>query len=246
MKQPKRAEPRAEVPPLINGDSLDQPTFHERYEAMPEGTRAELIGGVVIMHSPAKKPHSRNHGRIAKWLGRYEDATPGVEMHIDMSSLLGPEAEPQPDCCLLIAPEYGGQTSEKENWTVGVPELVVEVADSSESIDLHGKKADYLKAGVKEYVVVALRQTRVFWFVNRDEALADHPPGPDGIFRSVAFPGLWLEAAALLAGDMIRVLAVTDQGLATSEHAAFLAALAARRQQPSPSPMEVGQKGQVE
>lgn len=231
MTQPTNAQPGTEVPPLINGDSLDQPTFHERYEAMPEGTRAELIGGVVFMHSPAKRPHSRNHGRIAMWLGRYEVATPGVEMHIDMSSLLGPEAEPQPDCCLLIAPEYGGQTTEKESWTVGVPELVVEVADSTESIDLHGKKADYLKAGVKEYVVVALRQGRVFWFVNSDEALADHAPDTDGIFRSRTFPGLWLDATALLAGDMIRVLAATEQGLATPEHAAFVAALTARRKE---------------
>ena len=81
------------------------------------------------------------------------------------------------------------------------------------------------------YVVVALRQARVFWFVNRDEALADHPPGPASIFRSVAFPGLWLDAEALLTGDLARLHAATDQGLATPEHAAFVALLAARRKE---------------
>src|SRR5262245_15062541 len=35
------------LPPLENGDHLDQPTFHARYEAMPEDCRAELIGGIV-------------------------------------------------------------------------------------------------------------------------------------------------------------------------------------------------------
>src|SRR5271156_1111031 len=40
------------LPPLENGDHLDQPTFHARYEAMPSGTRAQLIGGIVYMGSP--------------------------------------------------------------------------------------------------------------------------------------------------------------------------------------------------
>lgn len=49
------------LPPLENGDRLDQKTFHARYEAMPDGVRAELIGGIVYMSSPLK----RHHGRYA-------------------------------------------------------------------------------------------------------------------------------------------------------------------------------------
>ncbi len=33
------------IPPLRDGERLDRATFHERYEAMPPETRAELIGG---------------------------------------------------------------------------------------------------------------------------------------------------------------------------------------------------------
>src|SRR5262245_2908564 len=62
------------MPPLEQGDRLDQPTFHARYEAMPPDTRAELIGGVVHMPSPAKRPHSRTVARVVRWLGAYEDA----------------------------------------------------------------------------------------------------------------------------------------------------------------------------
>ena len=36
---------------LLPGEHLDRPTFHARYERMPPGFRAELIGGVV--HVPA-------------------------------------------------------------------------------------------------------------------------------------------------------------------------------------------------
>ena len=32
---------------LVEGQRLDQPTFHALYEAMPPCTRAELIDGVV-------------------------------------------------------------------------------------------------------------------------------------------------------------------------------------------------------
>ena len=47
MSTVERIKPKI-LPPLKAGQHLDQPTFHERYEAMPPGTRAELIG-----HTPA-------------------------------------------------------------------------------------------------------------------------------------------------------------------------------------------------
>jgi hypothetical protein len=46
---------------LIEGQRLDQPTFHALYEAMPAGTRAELINGVVFMPSPVGPAHGRAH-----------------------------------------------------------------------------------------------------------------------------------------------------------------------------------------
>jgi hypothetical protein len=42
------------------------------------------------------------------------------------------------------------------------------------------------------------------------------------------FPGLWLDPQALLAGDTRRLRAVVDLGLATPEHAEFVARLAER------------------
>lgn len=43
-----------------------------------------------------------------------------------------------------------------------------------------------------------------------------------GVIRSQVFPGLWLAVNALLAGDMIKVLEVQQQGLASTEHTAFV------------------------
>jgi Uma2 family endonuclease len=216
------------VPPIENGDRLDQKTFHERYESMEEDVRAELIGGIVYMASPQKLPHSKTTKLVGRWLDEYEENTPGTESYPGASDILGPDSQPEPDHCLIVLPGCGGQTStNKKGYFVGAPELVVETSATTESRDLHQKKADYEKAGVREYVVAALRSERVFWFILRAGEFATLKPGSDGIIRSRIFPGLWLDPEALLGRDRKSLLAALAQGLATPEHQAFVAKLAA-------------------
>jgi Uma2 family endonuclease len=221
---------KKDLPPLQNGDHLDQKTFHERYEAMPPHVRAELIGGIVYMSSPLKRKHGRSGARLTQWLTAYEDDTPGTEALENASNILSPKNEPQPDGCLLILPECGGQIWEDEDGFVnGAPEFVGEVSDSTESIDLHGKRRVYEEAGVREYFVAAMRSQKIFWFVRRRGKFKDLLPGADGIIRSDIFPGLWLDPEAFLRRDYKRVLAVLRQGLASPEHAAFVAKLGAKK-----------------
>lgn len=227
-QQPRVDESTEFVAPLEAGDSLDQKTFHVRYEAMPKHCRAELVEGIVFMPSPLKRRHGRMHGRVVRWLAEYSEGTPGTDYLDNATDILGPKSEPQPDACLLVLTEKGGQTKEdNDGYMTGAPELIVEVATSTESYDLHGKKRDYERGGVKEYVVVALRKRLVLWFVLRDGKYQEMPAAADGIYRSEIFPGLWLDAAALLQLDSKRVLEVLHQGLASPEHAAFAAKLAA-------------------
>jgi Uma2 family endonuclease len=220
-QQPGGEGAHVTLPPLESGDHLDQKTFHERYEAMPAHVRAELIGGIVFMPTPLKRPHSRVHLRLVQWLLAYEEATPGTEAHDNASAILGEESEPQPDACLLITAPGKGQTSDQHDFIVGAPELIAEVASSSQSIDLHRKRTDYEQAAVREYLVIVLRQYRVVWFISRNGRFEELAPGEDGILRSEVFPGLWLDPAALLRLDSERLLEVLRQGLATSEHAVF-------------------------
>src|SRR5207244_3802342 len=109
----------------------------------------------------------------------------------------------------------------------GAPDWIGEVSDSTESIDLSRKKREYEKAGVREYMVAALRTQQVFWFVRRRGKFRELKRGDDGIFRSEVFPGLWLDEAAFLKRDGKGVLAVLRRGLASPEHAAFVSKLAA-------------------
>jgi Uma2 family endonuclease len=220
------------LPPLVAGERLDRATFHERYEAMPPETRAELIGGVVVMPSPLGRGHGRFVLRLTFWVGYFQKGLPGLYGGCDATVFLDDEAEPQPDIQLHILPEYGGQTRIEEGYIAGAPELVVEVAHSSKNIDLGDKRADYERAGVLEYLVVTLDPEDVHWFARRGGRFEPLPPGPDGLYRSEVFPGLWLDPRALFADDLDALAAAVDRGKATPEHAAFAAALAARRPKP--------------
>ncbi|MGP0063471.1 MAG: Uma2 family endonuclease [Isosphaeraceae bacterium] len=218
------------LPPLENGQQLDQPVFHERYAAMPPETRAELVGGIVYMPSPMRLDHGKPSRFVAGWLFQYEGQTPGVEGADGATVKLDRKGEPQPDHLLLIPSALGGRSEvDDRGYVTGAPELVVEVSLSSRSYDLNQKKADYERAGVLEYVVVELDPNRIHWFIRRGLHFEDLPPGPDGIHRSETFPGLWLDGAALFAEDRSRLIRILKRGLRSPEHAAFVAKLAEAR-----------------
>jgi Uma2 family endonuclease len=224
----------AALPLLVPGQRLDQPTFHERYEAMPPETRAELVGGVVYMPSPMRTDHGKTSYLVAGWLCHYQLHTSGVEGADGATVKLDSEGEPQPDCQLFIPAELGGQSAiDEAGYMTGAPELIIEVARSSRTYDLGAKKADYERAGVREYLVVALDPDRIHWFIRRGDHFGDLDPGPDGVFRSQVFPGLWLDPVALYDNDLSRLIGVLDQGLGTPEHTAFAARLAEARQRSS-------------
>jgi Uma2 family endonuclease len=160
----------------------------------------------------------------------YQSATPGALVLDGATTILNDDSEPQPDNALILLPDVGGQTHEDEReFLHGAPEFIVEVASSSESYDLHSKKRDYERAGVLEYVVLALRQERVAWFVRRERKFVLMEPDSDGMYRSTVFPGLWLDPDALIRRDSARVQQVLNLGLASAEHARFVQQLAEKR-----------------
>jgi Uma2 family endonuclease len=215
------------LPPLAAGQRLDQPTFHVRYQAMPPGVRSELVGGEVVMPSPLLNDHGEMDEHVGYWLSHFKRFTPGLRSPRNTSTILGRDSEVQPDCQLRIPQELGGQSRVIDGYVTGAPELVLEVSKASRSFDLGRKKDDYEKAGVLEYLVVTIEPDEVTWFVRRDGRFVPQAPGRDGLFRSEVFPGLWLDPAALFAGNLNGLSAALEQGLATPEHAAFAARLAA-------------------
>jgi Uma2 family endonuclease len=215
------------IPPLENGDRLTRAEFERRYEAMPDLKKAELIEGVVYMHSPVRQRyHGRQHSHLSFWLSAYEGKTTGVEVGDNSTVQLDQDNMLQPDCLLFIQPEHGGQVRiSTKGYIDGAPDLVAEVVSSSASYDLGDKLRVYQRFGAREYVVWRVLDRQVDWFVLREERYEPMHPAADGILRSTVFPGLWLDAAALIRGDVYTVLAVVQQGLNSPEHAEFVGRL---------------------
>jgi Uma2 family endonuclease len=225
----------AKSPPLESGDRLTLDEFLRRYEAMPELKKAELIEGVVYVPSPVRyQYHARQNHHLLVWLGIYEAATPGVAGSGNTTVLLDPRNSPQPDGLLFVRPDHGGQVKfDAEGYIAGAPDLVAEIAASTASYDLHDKLESYRRNGVREYVVCRVFDDQIDWFVLRQNRFELIAPATDGIVRSTVFPGLWLDPAALLRGDIAAVLAVAQHGLNSPEHTEFAARLVQSRSQPA-------------
>jgi Uma2 family endonuclease len=220
--EPVRKMATIAVPALRNGDHLDQRTFHERYLTMPQGFRAELIGGVVHVPSPTTNYHAVYHSKVNYWLEHYSTHTPGTEAMDNGTVVLDEENEPQPDGVLRILDSSGGASRvNPEGYVEGVPELHAEVAYSSAAIDLFEKHDEYAAAGVREYVVVLIAEQAIRCFRLQDGEYVDFPPDADGIWRSQAFPGLWLNVDALLRLDGVALIESLEAGFKTPDHAAF-------------------------
>ena len=221
----------SQVPPLQSGDRLTRPEFERRYNAMPHIKKAELVEGKVYMASPLKfEPHAEPHGDLMGWLWTYKIATPGVRLGDNPTVRLDLDNEPQPDALLMIDTAYGGSAYiGADGYVEGVPELVAEVAASSAAIDSGDKKRAYRRNGMQEYIVWQVFDQNIDWYsLTSEDYIALE--AQDGVIKSSVFPGLWLDVAAMLAGDMPKVLAVLQQGLASEAHQNFVAQLAAQRE----------------
>jgi Uma2 family endonuclease len=198
---------------LENGDRLNRLEFERRYAAMAHLKKAELIEGVVYMAAALRfRNHGQPHGNLIIWLGNYKVATSEIELADNTTVRLDMDNEPQPDVALFLDPAVGGQVKiSEDDYIEGAPELIAEVAASSASYDLGDKKKVYRRNGVREYIVWQMFENRLDWFVLQDDDYVVLLPDTDGIIRSPQFPGLWLAVEALLAGDMVQVLAVLQQ-----------------------------------
>lgn len=203
------------MPPLENGDRLTRAEFERRYAVMPHAKKAELIEGVVYMPSPVSLVrHAEPHARVMAWLGTFVAATPDVHFGDNATVRLDLDNEPQPDAVLFWTAARGGQTRiSDDGYLEGPPELVAEVAASSVSIDLHTKLRAYRRNAVQEYLVWRVQDQAIDWFELRDGDYRPLAADAAGLLCSVRFPGLWLDSAALLRGDLAAVLQTLQRGL---------------------------------
>src|SRR5260370_1277798 len=95
---PRHAEPSD----LHTGDRMTQEEFHRLYERMPEGFKAELIGGIVYVASALRRDHGSHHVLLSAIFAGYGGPLAGVECCDNTTVLLGKKGEPQPDLLMRI------------------------------------------------------------------------------------------------------------------------------------------------
>jgi Uma2 family endonuclease len=124
---------------------------------------------------------------------------------------------------VLLRLTNGGQSHVgTDGFLEGPPELVAEVASSSVAYDLHQKLDVYRRHGVREYIVWRTVDHAIDWFVLREGRYDRLSPSEAEIYKSEIFPGLWLDATAMLRGDLAGVLQTLGEGVASRAHAEFV------------------------
>lgn len=203
----------AVLPVLESGDHLTRQEFHRRYCARPDIKKAELVEGVVYVGSPVRVDvHGTPHADVIGWLYAYAAAQPGLQVADNATVLLDADNEVQPDAFLYFHPWTGAGARVQDSYIHGAPLLVVEVAASSASYDLHEKLRAYRRNGVQEYIVWRTLDGQIDWLLLQDGAYVRQQPDERGLIESRNFPGLRLDVAAMLRGDRAAVLAALRAG----------------------------------
>lgn len=213
LLHPKQAAPSRRIPKAIplqpgleNGDRLGVAEFMRRYQALPGLRKAQLIEGTVHMPSPVNATHhAEPDGIIQLWLGFYSLAYPDLKVFPNATLLLDGDNAVQPDA-ILCRPAAGGRVwLDADGYLHGAPELICEIASTTASIDLHAKFQAYRRNGVSEYLVWLVHEKRVLWheLVDGEFVVKKEKAGK---LTSTIFPGLVLDAKALLKLDKAKVI----------------------------------------
>lgn len=132
---------------------------------------------------------------------------------------------------LFIDPACGGQSRiSEDDYLTGPVEFVAEVSVSSVALDRGPKLRTYERHGVPEYLIWRVDDSLLEWYVLRDCGFELQPLPMDGIYRSETFPGLWLNASAMLQRDGRAVMTTLNEGLLHTDHANFVTKLEQKRQ----------------
>jgi Uma2 family endonuclease len=166
-------------------------------EITDEDTKAELMDGVMIVHSPASIEHDNVGGFIRALMSFYADVK-------GTGKVLGPDSLIHLATCRKFAPDVffirqDRVPSPLPKQFEGAPDLVVEVlSPSNRDDDLEDKRPAYHDAGVEE-----------IWFVDTEyqEVIVDCKRGKKyveeivtaGRVTSTTLQGFWMDVAWLWA-----------------------------------------------
>ena len=166
--------------------------------------------------------HADPHFVLNGWLAIYAFGLRGIRGKISPTLRIDEDNEVLPDILLTLSPEFGGGTWTGEDDILnGTPELIVEVAGTSDDVESGARRELYHRLGVKEYLRWLVAEDRIEWETLADGEYRELPADEAGVILSEVFPGLWLNGPGLLAGDTGAVMATLGLGLRSPGHRKF-------------------------
>jgi Uma2 family endonuclease len=135
---------------------LERPprTTMEVFKMLPEGTRCELINGIIYMSPAPSLNHQDAVTHIGSQIYSYVKKRKLGKAYVSpIDVYLGDRANAfQPD---FVFVSNQNLSILKEDGIYGAPDLVIEIlSPGTKGLDLGKKKKVYEKAGVKEYWVI--------------------------------------------------------------------------------------------
>jgi Uma2 family endonuclease len=180
-------------------------TFEEFSRMVTEDQKADLIGGVIYMHSPASLSHEQVFAFLHTLLYSFVNRKKlGVVLGFRTSVRFSEFDAPEPDL-LFVAKER--EQILQETFVDGAPDMVAEIiSPNSRALDLGPKRELYLNSGVREYWIIdPYRQTLQF-LRNQGDRWEEIPTGPNNVLKSEVIPGFWLRIDWLFADPLPDVL----------------------------------------
>jgi Uma2 family endonuclease len=173
------------------------PVTEEMFDEMvDEDTKAELIDGVMIVHSPASPRHDAIAGFLRFLMLGYAAAK-------RVGWVLGPDSLIRPAEGRRFAPDLFFLEQRRvpeplpEDQFEGAPDLVLEVlSPSNRDEDLEEKRPAYRDAGIPEIWLVDPDERQVLVDRRRRKRYTTDTVS-EGRVRSTALPGFWVDAGWL-------------------------------------------------
>lgn len=152
---------------------------------LPEGERAELIGGRVFYMMPPGRTHQRILLKLARKISDYvENSTGAGEVYVAPYSVILNEDDRtyvEPDIVVVCS---NGKL--QEDWCIGAPDWIIEVVSpGSKYIDYSTKLFAYRAAQVREYWIVDPIKSRITTYCFEKDRTEEYDFGetvPVGIF----------------------------------------------------------------
>jgi Uma2 family endonuclease len=186
---------------LSRVEVAERMTSEEFFRYAPEDQKAELIDGVMIVHSPPLVIHEKLFRFLFRLLAAY------AEEH-DLGEVLGSrtpvelevEQTYEPDI-LFVARERAGIVESK--GVFGAPDLVIEILSAGTvHYDRGSKFKAYERASVRElWLIDPHGPTGTEFYQLQGGRFVPVMPDRDGILRSAAVPGFWIDVAWLWPGE---------------------------------------------